>query len=93
MIEALRSGGNVDAIRIQANLRSYRTAHELAGPDREYLFPANPPSVYPLTKVLIAVEVLRSAIPASERRILRARLQLLTRKDHWYTRRFKAIPI
>ncbi len=73
--DALRASGQMEAIRVLANVASLRRLSTLTGSDRSYLSPTkfNPP--YPFAKVLIALAVLSSSrMPKTELQTLGSRL-------------------
>src|SRR5262249_7593754 len=90
VIEVLRMSGQIDALRVVANIRDFRAQTALQTADRMYLLPPSFSSPYPLPKALLAQVVLGSALPRAERQHLRTRL-LATIPDPWYRRQLKSV--
>lgn len=72
--DALRDSGQLEAIRVLANLANLRRQTALSSSDRFYLVPTKFTPPYPFGKILIASEVLRGNLEPAQANKLRADL-------------------
>jgi hypothetical protein len=83
IIDTLTDSGQLEGLRVLANLRALRSVDTLPRADMEYLIPREKDRTYPLPKVLMAIDVLGGRLKASDRDRLRAMVNKHV-TDSWY---------